>query len=82
MSAWTYIIKSLRYYWRTHVGVVLGVAVACAVLVGALAVGDSVSHSLESIALSRLGQVQMAILTQDRLFRTDLAEELAATLMT
>ncbi len=80
MSAWTYIIKSLRYYWRTHLGVVLGVAVACAVLVGALAVGDSVSHSLESIALSRLGQVQMAILTQDRLFRTDLAEDLAATL--
>ena len=76
MSAWTYIIKSLRYYWRTHVGV----AVACAVLVGALAVGDSVSHSLESIALSRLGQVQMAMLTRDRLFRADLADELAATL--
>ncbi len=46
---------SLRYYAATNVLVVLGVAVAVAVLGGALLVGASVRESLQQIALGRLG---------------------------
>ena len=45
-----------RYYWRTNLAVVLGVATAVAVLAGALLVGDSVRGSLRDLVLQRLGR--------------------------
>jgi putative ABC transport system permease protein len=71
---------NLRYFWRTHLGVVLGAAVATAVLTGALLVGDSVRYSLRQIAKSRLGETQIALMGQNRFFRTELAEELGGEL--
>jgi len=71
---------NLRYFWRTHLGVVLGAAVATAVLTGALLVGDSVRFSLRQIAKSRLGETQIALVGQNRFFRTELAEELGGEL--
>jgi putative ABC transport system permease protein len=47
--------RSLTFYWRTHLAVVAGVAIATAALCGALAVGDSVQQSLRRLAESRLG---------------------------
>ncbi|MBI3921115.1 MAG: hypothetical protein HY318_06835, partial [Armatimonadetes bacterium] len=76
------VTRSLRYYWRTHLGVVLGVAITTAVLVGALAVGDSVRYSLQQMALARLGTVELALASQDRFFRARLAEDLQAKLKT
>jgi ABC-type lipoprotein release transport system permease subunit len=70
------ILRSLRFYWRTHLGVLLGVAVAGAILTGALVVGDSVRASLRQAALARLGTVQSALATPDRFFRAALADEL------
>ncbi|MBM4039048.1 MAG: ABC transporter permease, partial [Planctomycetes bacterium] len=69
MSAFLLILRSLRHYWRTHLGVVLGALVSTAVLVGALAVGDSVRHTLRSAALARLGDVESAMDTGNRFFR-------------
>ncbi len=69
MNAWKLIARSAAYYWRTHLGVAAGAAVATAVLVGALAVGDSVRYSLRQIALRRLGDVDLALAARDRLFR-------------
>jgi ABC-type lipoprotein release transport system permease subunit len=69
MKPATFISRSLRFYWRTHVGVVLGTAVATAVLVGALVVGDSVAYSLRQISLRRLGGVDVAMAGADRFFR-------------
>ena len=80
MRTWTLIHRSLRHYWRTHVGVVLGAAVATAVLVGALAVGDSVRHSLRAFALARLGKVELALDSGSRFFREQLANELGTSL--
>ena len=40
--------RSLAHYWRTNVAVVIGVAIAVAVLAGALLVGESVRASLAS----------------------------------
>ena len=69
MTRSTLISRSLRFYWRTHLGVVAGAAVASAVLVGALVVGDSVRHSLRTFALLRLGDVEYAVAPYDRFFR-------------
>ena len=68
---------SLRYYAATNVLVVLGVAVAVAVLAGALLVGASVRASLRQIALSRLGATD-AIVTAPTFFRTALAADIIA----
>jgi ABC-type lipoprotein release transport system permease subunit len=70
------ILRSLRFYWRTNLGVLLGVAVAGAILTGALVVGDSVRASLRQAALARLGATQLALATPDRFFRAVLADEM------
>lgn len=70
------IFRSLTFYWRTHLGVVIGVAIGSAVLIGALTVGDSVRYSLKRIALSRLGQVHFAMSSGERLCTEALAERI------
>ena len=70
--------RGLWHHRRRHLGVALGTAVAAGVLVGALAVGDSVRASLRAQALARIGPVDAALSSGDRLFRTALADELAA----
>ncbi len=69
-------LRSLIHYWRMHLAVALGAAVAAAVLTGALVVGDSVRGSLRELTLERLGGVDLA-LTGQRFFRAELAAELA-----
>jgi putative ABC transport system permease protein len=76
MTGRTFIKRSLRFHWRSHLGVVLGAAVATAVLVGALAVGDSVRYSLREMALARVGNIAVAMTSPDRFFREGLAAEL------
>ena len=70
------ILRSLRFYWRTNLGVLLGVTVAGAILTGALVVGDSVRASLRQAALARLGSTQLALSSPDRFFRAALADEM------
>ena len=53
--------KSLVYYWRTNLAVVLGVATAVSVLAGALLVGESVRASLRDLFLKRLGKTDLVI---------------------
>ena len=75
MTDWTLIKDSARHYWRSNMAVALGVAVAVAVLVGSLLVGDSVRGSLRNLALDRLGEVDH-VLVGPGFFREELAEEL------
>ena len=77
MSTWQLIGRSLRHYWRTNLGVLLGAACATAILVGAMVVGDSVRHSLHQQASHRIGQVSAARVSGDRFFRADLADRIA-----
>lgn len=65
--------RSLRFHWRSHLGVVLGAAIGSAALIGALIVGDSVKGSLRQQAINRIGNVQFALSANDRLFRSRLA---------
>jgi len=74
MTSVHFILASLRHHWRMHVAVGLGVAVATAVLTGALLVGDSVRGSLRDLTLQRLGRIDSALVT-DHFFRAALAEE-------
>ncbi len=74
------VLRSLRFHWRSHLGVLLGATLAIAILVGALAVGDCVRFSLREMALTRLGRVHLALHGRDRFFREALAAELAADL--
>jgi len=77
MNSWTLIRRGLSHYWRTHLGVLAGSAVATAVLVGAMVAGDSVRASLRAMALARLGSVELALDGGDRFFRDALANDLA-----
>ena len=76
------ILKSLRYYWRTHLAVMIGVFLAATVLTGALFVGDSVKGSLQRLVDERSGPVQYAMLGNDRFFSADLAAAVAETAKT
>jgi len=69
--------RSLAHYRRTHLAVVVGVAVAVAVLTGSLLVGDSVRGSLKRLALQRLGATHW-VLTSSVFFREAMAGEMAA----
>jgi ABC-type antimicrobial peptide transport system permease subunit len=74
MSPLNYIAASLWQYRRTHLAVAAGVAVATAVITGALLVGDSVRGSLRDLVLERLGTID-SVLVAEQPFRADLAGE-------
>src|SRR5215212_11858824 len=74
MKRHTLILRSVRYYWRTHLGVILGSALATVVLTGSLLVGDSVKATLRRQAESRVGQAEFAMTGGDRFFRAALAD--------
>jgi putative ABC transport system permease protein len=76
MSRWQLVFRSLVHHGRNYLTVMLGVAVATAVLTGALLVGDSMRGSLRRIAVERLGRIDFALLGQ-RFFREELAGELS-----
>jgi ABC-type lipoprotein release transport system permease subunit len=72
--------RSLLYYWRTNLGVLLAVIVSVAVLAGALVVGDSVENSLRMMVNARLGETQLALTSGDRFFTSELADKLSSQL--
>ncbi len=63
MSLLAFIRRNVVHYWRTNLAVVAGVAVAVAVLAGALLVGASVRSSLRALALERLGAIDRVVTT-------------------
>lgn len=69
-------VETLRHFFPSSLAVILGVALATAVITGALIVGDSVRGSLEEMSLQRLGGVDFVV-QGPRFFRQDLATELA-----
>ncbi|MFV0443268.1 MAG: FtsX-like permease family protein [Planctomycetaceae bacterium] len=78
MGRLEHLFCSLKYYWRTNLAVVLGVAAATAVMSGALLVGDSVRDSLRQMSLDRLAGVDAAWVGP-RFIRQKLAAELASS---
>jgi putative ABC transport system permease protein len=74
MTTATLLRRNLIYYWRTNAAVVCGVAIAVAVLAGALLVGDSVRASLRALVLQRLGRTAYVV-SASNFFREDLVGE-------
>jgi ABC-type antimicrobial peptide transport system permease subunit len=75
MRAGTLVLRSLTWFWRTNLPVVVGAAVAVSVLAGALLVGDSVRSSLRRLALERLGATDVMV-TAPTFVREALADDL------
>jgi putative ABC transport system permease protein len=71
---------SLYYHRKTHVGVLLATALCTAVLTGALLADSSVQATLEAISASRLGTVEFALVSRDRLVSAGAAPALAQEL--
>ncbi len=71
------LLRTLAHHGIASLAVMLGVAVAGAVLTGALLGGDSVRGSLRDLTLGRLGGVDLAAVSET-FFRERLAAELAA----
>jgi putative ABC transport system permease protein len=82
MSLWKLAKRSLGFYWRTNLGVLLAVMVSAVVLTGALVIGDSVRYSLKMMVKARLGKTKLALVPQKRFFRAELANDLAKELDT
>ncbi|MDT8301864.1 MAG: ABC transporter permease [Sedimentisphaerales bacterium] len=82
MSLWNLAKRSLSFYWRTNLGVLLAVMVSAMVLTGALVIGDSVRYSLKSMVEARLGGTQLALIPNKRFFRAELANDIAKELDT
>ena len=76
MTVWHFVQRRLFHHWRINLAVVLGVAAATAVLVGALLVGDSVTGSLRDLSLDRLGRID-ALLLSPNFFREELVDQLS-----
>jgi hypothetical protein len=68
------VTATLRHYRVINLIVIAGVAIAVAVLAGALLVGASVRASLRELALARLGQTDVVV-SAPGFFRTDLARD-------
>jgi ABC-type lipoprotein release transport system permease subunit len=76
MKFYQLILRSLGFYWKSHLLVVIGVAICAMVITGTLIVGDSIRYSLEQATELRLGKATHLFTGVDRYFRTELANEL------
>lgn len=76
MTTLRLLFRSLTFYWRTHLAVLLGTAAGAAVIGGALIVGDSVRASLQEMSLKRLGRVDYAV-SGGQFFTEDMTDRLA-----
>lgn len=78
MTLLTLVRRNVMHFWQTNLAVVVGVGVAVAVLAGALLVGSSVRASLQSLALERLGAVDVVV-TSAGFVRESLSDQVLET---
>ena len=78
MTRRTFSRSGTFYYLRTNLTVLAGIAIAVAVLAGALITGDSVRASLRRLVLDRLGNTAQ-VLTGPVFFRDALAADMQGT---
>ncbi|MCC6908064.1 MAG: FtsX-like permease family protein [Phycisphaerales bacterium] len=78
MSLWRLVWRSVVYDRRSLLATLLGAALAAMALVGSLIIGDSVRYTLRQQAQWRIGAVDRAMSTGDRLIRAELADTVAA----
>ena len=75
MTRFRLLTRNLRHFRLANLAVIAGMAVATAVLTGALLVGDSVRASLRELAVQRLGPIDYALYST-QFFGEDLAQRM------
>lgn len=80
MTLFTLLLRTIRFYRKEHLLLLMGLIVSTAVLTSALIIGDSIQHSLQQIVDQRLGTTQHIIVTQERFFPAGYATKLAQQL--
>ena len=70
--------RSLCFYRRAGLGVLIGTALTGMIMTGALLVGDSVDATLRTIALQRIGETELVM--PAGYYRTGLADRLGSAL--
>ncbi len=70
--------RSFQYYFRGNAAIAAAVAIATAILTGALLIGSSMRGSLRALTLERLGKID-EILVAEGFFSADLAEHIRQT---
>jgi ABC-type lipoprotein release transport system permease subunit len=76
MKMFNLIVRNLWYYRKHYLAVLAGVTVSTAALTGALSVGDSVRGSLDMLTGYRLGNIRLALHSENHYFRAALANEI------
>jgi putative ABC transport system permease protein len=76
MTTTKLILNNLRHYRRSHCALALAIIITTAVIMGGLAIGDSVRFTLKSLVDTHLGKTQFAMILEGRFFTTDLANRL------
>ena len=77
MSLTKLLLRSLWFYRRLNLTVILGVALSTAILLGAMIIGDSVRFSLQQLTYARLGSTTQVITAGERLFSKRLSEDIS-----
>ncbi len=77
MSILKLVVRNLIFHRRGHRGLALGVVLTCAIVTGALLVGDSVRYSLRRISEERIGTVHLAMDAGERFVTAALARHMA-----
>ena len=76
MNAW----KNLRYYWRQHVLVLIGLCLASAVCMASLSLGKSAEQQLKSQIYERMGSIHNGIVLNGRFVQSSLVERVSQKL--
>ena len=76
MTGTSFVLRGLKFFRSSYLGVLAGSALGSMVLLGALMAGDSVKQTLLRIAEDRLGKVDAVLAGGDRMFRSALADDL------
>lgn len=76
MRPFRLILRTITHYPCSGLATAAGMAIATAVIIGALIVGDSLTRSLEKIVTYRLGNTTHTLTAGERLFTQSLANKL------
>lgn len=69
-------IRSLHHYLLSHLASAGGIAIATALICGAIIIGDSLKYSLKQIVGYRLGEVTHSITAGERVFTKNFADNI------